>query len=421
MSGFLADADLSVNAIERARATTPNYIDLTSSNPTHQGLLFPPDILRAAAEPYWSARRYEPDPKGTPLARSAIAQYYARRECLPQAAQAAARPPMSATLPDIGADIAAPQAAAEIVVTASTSEAYGLLFTLLTRPGDNIIGPDVTYPLFEHLAEAHHVELRTYHLDEARGWRIDEASVQRVADRRTRAVLVVSPHNPTGMIVDVALGVLNGLGLPVICDEVFAQFVYRAAYTPVLAALHPALPVFTLSGISKLFALPDLKLGWIAINRAALPFAQRLEFLNDAYLSANSLTQFMLPALFEQGQSFVDMMQTRIRAALDMGLDILSACPSVSVQPPAGGYYLFPRIAGWHDEEALVLHLLAHGVLAHPGFFYGLDANDAYNAGDIGGSGAHLMISCLTEPGKLREGLQRLTRALSISATAAAR
>jgi aspartate/methionine/tyrosine aminotransferase len=378
MSGFLADADLSANAIERARQRSSGYIDLTSSNPTHQRLLFPPDVLRAAAEPYWSQRRYEPDPKGLPTARAAITNYHLQRT------------------PSFTLD------PSDLLITASTSEAYGLLFTLLTEPGDNVLGPNITYPLFEHLAEAHHVELRTYDLDESRGWQMDEASLLDAADARTRAVLIVSPHNPTGMIVQQPMPALDQLNVPVICDEVFAEFTYRATHTPPFAALHPTLPAFMLNGISKMFALPDLKLGWIAMNApSAGAFGARLEILNDAYLSANSLTQTMLPALFEHGMGFVNEMRQRIRSSLDMVLDVLSACPALSVQPPDGGYYLFPRVLGWDDEEALVLHLLECGVLVHPGFFYGCD------------DGAHIMISCLTEPAVLAEGLDRLVRALT--------
>ncbi|MCS6846788.1 MAG: pyridoxal phosphate-dependent aminotransferase [Anaerolineae bacterium] len=369
-AGFLAGADLSANAIERARRAASNYLDLTSSNPTHQGLIFPPEILRAAAEPYWAARRYDPDPRGLPAARDAIVRYYSGRI------------PALHLQPD------------HVVITASTSEAYGLLFTLLADPGDNLLAPDVTYPLFEHLAAAHHVALRPYRLDESRGWQIDEATLLRAADARTRAVLIVSPHNPTGMIVQQPIAALERLGLPVICDEVFAEFTYRAPHTPPLAALHPALPVFTLNGISKMFALPDLKLGWIAMNApAASAFGARLEILNDLYLGANSLIQAMLPALFEGGLAFTAAMHRRIRASLDMALAMLAGCPAVRVQPPDGGYYLFPRVLGWDDEEALVLRLLERGVLVHPGFFYGCE------------DGAHIMISCLTEPEMLERGL----------------
>ena len=379
MSGFLANADLSENPIERARRQARDYIDLTSSNPTQQGLLFPAGALRDAAGSYWDTRRYAPDPKGASAARNAIANYYLQN-----------RAPSIALDPD------------HIVITASTSEAYGLLFTLLTEPGDNVLGPAVTYPLFEHLAEAHHIELRAYDMDESRGWQIDEDSLLDIADARTRAVLSVSPHNPTGMIVQRPLPALDQLRLPVICDEVFAEFTFAANVTPPFHALHPHLPAFVLNGISKMFALPDLKLGWVAMNALAhAQFGERLEFLNDAYLSANSLTQHMLPALFAHGMPFVKAMRSRINTALAMALEMLSACPVIEAQPPAGGYYLFPRVRSWEDEEALVLHLLQHGVLAHPGFFYGSPA------------GAHLMISCLTEPATLREGVQRLVSALT--------
>ena len=245
MSGFFAEGDLSPNRIELARrqaAAGAGYIDLTSSNPTQQGLLFPADILQHAAATYLANRRYTPDPHGNPAARDAIVHYYATRT------------PAISLPPD------------DIFITASTSEAYGLLFALLTAPGDNVLAPVVSYPLFEYLAEIYRVELRPYALDAARGWRIDPASLHAQADERTRAVLIISPHNPTGMVVQHALPALTSLGLPVICDEVFAGFPYGVAAVPPLGALHPELAVFHLNGISKLFALPDLKLGWIALS-----------------------------------------------------------------------------------------------------------------------------------------------------------
>jgi len=379
MAGFLDGEDLSPNAIERARqATVGRYIDLTSSNPTHQGLLFPDDILRDASAAYWSNRRYDPEPRGLQAARKAIVQYYAERT------------------PALALD------ADQIVVTASTSEAYSLLFALLTDPGDNVLAPVITYPLFEYLAAVHHIELRPYALDERRGWRIDPTSLRLQADERTRAVLVVSPHNPTGAVQAVRLPALRALDLPIICDEVFAAFPYRAATVPPLGALYPDLPVFHLNGISKMFALPDLKLGWIALNDAAHDrFGERLEVLNDTFLSANTLTQTMLPSIFERGRAFTAAMHQRIRESLDMALTMLSGCDVVRVRPPDGGYYLFPEIIGWNDEEALTLYLLKHGVLVHPGYFYGYE------------QGAHIVISCLVEPMQLRAGIDRLITALS--------
>jgi aspartate/methionine/tyrosine aminotransferase len=382
MSGFFAEGDLSPNLIEQARQRLTGYIDLTSSNPTEQGLLFPAETLAQAASGYWPARRYRPDPFGWLPARQAISRYYAGRT-----------PPLAL---DPG----------QIFIAASTSEAYSLLFALLTEPGDNILAPEVTYPLFEYLAAIHHVELRPYRLDESRHWQLDQASLAGQLDARTRAILLISPHNPTGMIVGEPQPAFLELGLPVICDEVFAEFTYRATHTPPFGALHPALPVFHLNGISKLFALPDLKLGWIAFSGPPADLAKytgRLELLNDTFLSCSSLIQWMLPALFEQGWPFVVAMRERVRRNLDLALAKLAACPSLEVVPPAGGYYLFPRVRQWQDEEALVLYLLEQGgVLVHPGYFYGYEGN-----------GAHIMLSCLTEPARLSEGLDRLVRALA--------
>jgi len=377
---FLADQDLTPNRIETARrraAAAGGLVDLTSSNPTQQGLLFPAEILRDAAAPYWDARRYEPDPRGLPAARDAIARYYA------------------------GRTPALPLSADDVFITASTSEAYGELFALLTRPGDNVLAPDVTYPLFDHLAQIHEVELRPYALDESAGWQPDPATLLRAADARTRAVLLVSPHNPTGAVVGARSEALSRLGLPLICDEVFAEFPFRVEHVPPLGALHPELTVFHLNGISKMFALPDLKLGWIALTgpgRAAI--LPRLEILNDTLLGANSLVQSMLPALFERGRPFLEHMRDRVRHSIDSALRQLGADGRVSAVAPDGGYYLFPAVAGWDDDEQLVLHLLQHGVFVHPGYFYGCE------------HGTRIMLSCLTPPETLSAGLSRLLAAL---------
>lgn len=382
MSGFFADGDLTPNRIELARQRAlvgTGYIDLTSSNPTNQGLIFPPDVLHAAAEHYWRTRRYEPDARGAPLAREAIVRYYAGRT-----------PPL-------------PLSPNDIFITASTSEAYSLLFALLTEPGDNVLAPVVSYPLFEYLAAIHHVELRPYAMDELRSWRIDPASLYAQADERTRAVLLISPHNPTGMVVQAALPALASLGLPLICDEVFAEFPYRVPSIPPLGALHRELPIFHLNGISKLFALPDLKLGWIALSGPASEvYGDRLELLNDTYLGANGLTQSMLPALFAEGAAFVAEMRARVRSNLDLALAQLARSGRVRAQPPDGGYYLFPEVLGQDDEEELVVQLLGQGVLVHPGYFYGYER------------GVHLMISCLTEAARLSEGLELLLGGLEL-------
>lgn len=379
MPGRFAELDLTPNRIEQARrrvAAGNGYIDLTSSNPTQQGLLLPPQIVQDAMAEYLAVRRYAPDPHGNPLAREALVAYYARRT------------------PPLLLDPAA------IFLTASTSEAYALLFALLADPGDNLLAPDVSYPLFDYLAAYHNLELRSYRLDEQRNWQIDGASLLAAADERSRAVLLVSPHNPTGAVQQAVLPELRTLGLPLICDEVFAAFGYAVPAVPPLATLYPELPVFMLNGISKMFALPDLKLGWVALNEAARPFGERLELLNDTFLGANGFSQALLPRLFEHAWPFVESMVARVRSNLDLGLQRLTACPGLRVQAPDGGYYLFPALPTVDDEEQLVIDLLDAGVLVHPGFYYGEP------------NGAHLMLSALVEPARFAEGLERLGAAL---------
>jgi len=380
LPGCFTEYDLTPNELEIARCKAlaeGGYLDLTSSNPTQQGLLFPPTVLRQAAEGYWESRRYTPDPQGLPAARAAIAQFYAERS-----------PPF----------LVKEEA---LFLTASTSEAYGLLFALLADAGDNLLIPNVTYPLFEYLAAIHHLELKTYLLDEEKNWQIDEESLLAQVDSQTRAILLVSPHNPTGMVIQNPLAVFDKLGLPLICDEVFATFPYAIEAIPPIAALHPQLPVFTLNGISKMFALPDLKLGWILLNSVAQTlYSERLELLNDTFLGANSLIQTMLPQLFAQGNAFRATMHEQIRANLTLGLDSLRSCPGVKVQAPAGGYYLFPLIQTWENEDELVLYLLQKGVLVHPGYFYG----------EV--SGVHIMLSALTAPASFEQGLACLVQAL---------
>jgi alanine-synthesizing transaminase len=379
MPGFLADADLTANPIELRRQQISEYIDLTSSNPTNNGLLFPGDILADAAAPYWQTRRYQPNPRGLLPTRQAIADYYAQRT--------------PALIVDPEQDI---------FVTASTSEAYALLFSLLTNPGDNVLAPQISYPLFEYLAEMFRIELRSYPLDPQRGWRIDPWQLARLSDERTRAVLIVSPHNPTGMVVKQAIPVLQWLGLPIICDEVFAEMPYAIPHVPPLAALMPQLPVFTLNGISKMFALPDLKLGWAVVNPPARQYADRLEVLNATLLGANALTQFMLPTIVQRGQDFVGQQRQVIQKNIATVMNMLADLECVRVRAPDAGYYLFIEVLTTQDEEAVVLQLLDAGVFVHPGFFFGYD------------QGCFVVLSCLVAEPRLSLGVQRLIAGLRL-------
>lgn len=377
MSGYFSDYDFVENAIEqeyRKAEKKKDFINLTGSNPTHEGLIFPFKVLRNASISYLLKRKYDPDPKGLYSARQTISDYYKSR------------------VPSINIP------ADNITITASTSESYGILFSLLADHRDNILAPKITYPLFEHLAAIHHIKLRPYVLDENNGWQINENSILSEYDSRTRAIIIVSPHNPTGMVIKEPVSILNKLKLPVICDEVFSEFSYKAADIPPFGSLHPDLTVFHLNGISKMFGLPDLKLGWIATSGAfSKTFEKRLDLLNDTYLGANYMIQSMLPSIFSEGMNFVKQMTNRIRNSIDLAVELLSENSDISVNRPDGGYYLFPEIKNWKDEEKLVLYLLKNkNVLVHPGYFYDCDKK------------VHIMISCLTEPKILSEGIKRI-------------
>jgi len=373
-----ADADdISTNRIEQFRRQSRAYIDLTSANPTRQGLMFPAELLQQSALAYLSNRVYQPHPRGMLVARQAVAHYYASRT------------PTLLIDPD-----------QDVFMTASTSEAYLVLFALLTTPGDNILVPSLSYPLFEDIARLFHVQLRPYHLDEHRGWRIDAFHLARVADERTKAVLCVSPHNPTGMVIRRAIPALTMLDLPIICDEVFAEFPYGVASVPPLAALMPDLPIFTLNGISKMFALPDLKLGWIAMtSRARQQYAESLEIINDALLGANALAQTLLPVLMRDGMAFVAKQRAFVTANIDMVVSQLRGA-GLSVRIPDAGYYLCVELPAICDEEDVVLHLLGQGVLVHPGYFFGTTLK------------SYLVISCLVAQPQLQQGVERLISGL---------
>lgn len=379
MTGFFDGTDLTLNRIEQRRAARPDAIDLTSANPTRQGQRFPADVLAAAAAPYWESRVYTPDSRGLPSARAAIATYYATRT------------------PALTLD-----PTTDIVVTASTSEAYALLFGLLANPGDNVLAPAVSYPLFEHLAALFHIELRSYPLDETRGWRIDGLSLARLADERTRAVLIVSPHNPTGAVVRAPIPALRLLDVPVVVDEVFASFPYSLAAVPPLAALMPDQAIFTLNGLSKMAALPDLKLGWIAMTASAQArYGERLAVLNDAFLGASGLVQTMLPAILAAGQPFMAAQAADIHANVTAALAVLATSPHLRVRAPDAGYYVFVEVTLAVDEETLVLYLLDAGVFVYPGYFFGQTTS------------RYLAISCLVAQPTLLAGIHILVDALA--------
>lgn len=348
----------STNRLTRALAArTRPYLDLTASNPTAVGLdLTPP--LHLLSDPHGG--RYEPDPRGLRSAREAVAGWYAERGV-----------PVS---PD------------RIVLSASSSEAYGWLLKLLAEPGDVVLVPAPSYPLLDALAGLESVELHRYPLDPADGWRVHASAVEEALlrverlEKRVAAVVLVGPNNPTGTSLRrVELHRLLDLacrhGFAVISDEVFLDYRWDDGPDDVrVAAASSGALVFSLGGLSKAAALPQLKLGWIVANGppALLHDAlHRLEWIADAYLSVGTPVQRALPGLLDWSTCAVTAVRARIESNRDTLAATFPAGGPVSLLPHRGGWSAVLRVPAVLPEEELVLGLLdSADTLVHPGYFY---------------------------------------------------
>lgn len=342
--------DLEPNALARARAAAgPDVADLTVSNPTSCGLDVDADLLLALADP--RGVRYEPDPLGLRSAREAVAAAYADR---------------GATV-DPG----------RIVLTASSSEAYGFLFRTLCDPGDAVLVPCPSYPLFEHLAALDAVRAVPWPLDPHADWRprLDPETARR---ERARAAVVVHPNNPTGSVVSPDAADELGrrcarAGIALVVDEVFLDYpLVEGERFDTFASRRDAL-TFTLGGLSKSVGLPQLKLGWIVVGGPeplAAEAVRRLEFVADSYLSVGSPVQLALPALLREGRRRREAILARCRRNL-AALAAACAGTPLTLERPAGGWCATLRYPAIEDEEAFALRLLEKGrVVVQPGYFF---------------------------------------------------
>ncbi len=374
---------LSPNALTRAlaeaRASGREILDLTVSNPTETGVR--PDaeiVLAALANP--EAMRYDPQPRGLLAARQAVCHYY--RE--------------SHEVFDLDPE--------RLLLTTSTSEAYSYVFRLLCNPGDEILVPKPSYPLFEFLADLADVRLVPYPLLYDHGWQIDFDSLYKAATAQSRAMILVHPNNPTGSYVSVTeASALNAFcrdyGLALIVDEVFLDYAHDGAPRSSFVTNADAL-TFTLSGVSKISALPQMKLAWVASSGPEKMVAEagaRLEIVADTYLSMNAPVQLAAPVLLEQRKRIQPILLDRLRvnlAALDGQLAGHPACTRLLVE---GGWYVVLRVPATESDEDLAIRVLRQAsVSVHPGHFY-----DFPNQG-------HLVLSLITTPDKFREGVVRL-------------
>jgi aspartate/methionine/tyrosine aminotransferase len=361
--------------LERARAAGRVVIDLTQSNPTIAAIPYDEDAILESLRNQASLI-YAPEPFGSASARAAIA----------------------ADLGEYGTVIDP----ARIVLTASTSEAYAFLLKILCDPGDDVLVPQPSYPLFDLLATFEGVRLLAYRLAYDGRWHVDLESVRRAIGPRTRAIFVVSPNNPTGSYLSRAdLDALARLGFPIVSDEVFARYALDPDANRASSALdaREAL-VFALGGLSKLAALPQMKLAWIAMggpDALVRRAAERLELVADSFLSVGTPVQHALPALLASRAVTEDAILARTRANLAAARTTFGAHSAASVLHVEGGWYAVVRVPRIRTEEEWALLLLEQdGVYVHPGAFFGFESE------------AFLIISLLVPETDFRKGVARI-------------
>ncbi|HZZ85085.1 MAG TPA: pyridoxal phosphate-dependent aminotransferase [Anaeromyxobacteraceae bacterium] len=369
--------DLSPNRLarrqEELRAAGRDLLDLAESNPTRCGLAWPAEELNALlADPRVST--YEPTPEGLPDARAAVAEY----------------------LLDHGAEVPPDR----VLLTSSTSEAYALLFKLLCDPGDEVLVPAPSYPLLDLLAGLESVTLARYPLRYDGEWHLDRGALAAAVGPRTRALVAVSPSNPTGYVLgpdDLAFleAFCAERNLALLGDEVFLD---TAGAPRVTVASARGCLAFHLSGLSKVCGLPQLKAGWIAAagpEPLVRPALERLEVVADTWLSVSAPAQLALPALLARRERFLAPLRARLeenrraaaREAAGAPFDLLRS---------RGGWAAVLRLGEAVDEEAVCLALLEEGVVAQPGFFYDFERN------------GHLVISLLPDPARFADGISRI-------------
>ena len=376
-----ADLNALTRALAQRRADGRPVIDLTESNPTRAGFAYPSGLLRELASD--SGLRYEPHAFGMRSAREAIARDHVRR---------------GVTIdPD------------RIVVTASTSEAYTWLFKLLCDPGDAVLVPRPSYPLFDHLTALEGVRAVPFNLEYHGRWEIDFATLEG-APAQTRAVIVVSPNNPTGSYgtareLERLFAMCRDRKWALIADEVFADYPLDAGAPATDIAARADVSAFTLGGLSKSVGLPQLKLGWIVAGGPAEARAAALaglELIADSFLSVNTPVQAAAGDLLERGGSIRTQIHDRVRANLAALRDLARSFAACEVLNAEGGWSAVIRVPATRTEEQLVLDLLdREGVLVHPGYFFDFQRE------------AFVVVSLLPRPDVFRDGVARLLRLAS--------
>jgi aspartate/methionine/tyrosine aminotransferase len=358
------------------RASGKTILDLTRSNPTECGFSYDQERIQKALGRAESLR-YQPDPRGIKSARRAVSAYYQQQQVQ--------------------------MAADDLILASGTSEAYSFIFRLLCNPGDEVLIPAPSYPLFDFLADLSDVKLVRYPLLYDHGWQIDFAALAAASSPRTKALIVVHPNNPTGHYASPAeqskladFCVQRGIAL--IADEVFLDFSLQNSRPRSFASSHQAL-TFTLSGLSKICGVPQMKLAWIAVSGPAHEKTEalaRLEVIADAYLSVGTPVQLATPELLATRAEFQAQVMARLHSnlrELDAQLSRQSACNRLLCE---GGWAAVLRVPATQPDEDLAIALLSkEGVYVHPGHFY-----------DFAQPG-HLIVSLIVREDEFLEGIRR--------------
>lgn len=364
-------------ALAKLRASGKPILDLTRSNPTECGFSWDEKgIQLALSQP--KVLLYQPDPRGVTGARDAVSGYYD--------------------------DLRAPVSPGDLVLTTGTSEGYSFVFRLLCNPGDEVLIPSPGYPLFDFLADLCDVKLVRYPLFYDHGWKIDFSTLTAVLSERTRAAIVVHPNNPTGHYISAPEQAelrrfCSERGIALIADEVFLDFSLRATREKSFACSNEV-PTFTLSGISKICGMPQMKLAWIAVSGPAKRKTEalaRLEVISDAYLSVGTPVQLAAPALLAMRSAFQAQVKARLQAnlrELDAQLSRQAACNRLSCE---GGWSVVLRVPAEQSDEELAITLLTNqNVHVHPGHFYDFEQP------------GHAVASLIVPEQEFAEGIRRV-------------
>jgi aspartate/methionine/tyrosine aminotransferase len=372
-------------ALEQARAAGAKILDLTVSNPTRAGLHYDEQAILGALASL-RALDYDPQPKGLREARQAAAAYYREEH----------------EVRDLDAE--------QIILTTSTSEGYSFVFRLLCNAGEELLVPKPSYPLFEFLADLQDVKLVPYELIYDHGWQMDFPSLQKAVTTQTRGVVVVHPNNPTGSYVqDEEVETLNSFcrerGLAVIADEVFLDYGLHTTRHASFAGNREVL-TFTLSGLSKISALPQMKVAWVVTSgppEQSVEAMARLEIISDTYLSMNAPLQWATPALLAQRKKIQAQLLERVNenlADLDRQLAAQAVCQRLSVE---GGWYAVLRVPVTRSDEELAIELVTErSVLVHPGHFYDFPSD------------GYLVLSLITPQREFADGMRAVLEKLSL-------